>query len=130
MIDPNELGVNLDRKYVQQCWRLLRLCDGLMELELDQFFLSNLQWVLGIKNITPRRRMEFMKTPDRAEIAYLMTYDRRIWQGVSRRKPVTNILTQTLTRSMLKQRPMTAKAVRALFDRHQRGEDGDISAGD
>ena len=74
--------------------------------------------------------MEFMKTPDRAEIAYLMTYDRRIWQGVSRRKPVTNILTQTLTRSMLKQRPMTAKAVRALFDRHQRGEDGDISAGD
>ncbi|GAB1192463.1 hypothetical protein APSETT444_001655 [Aspergillus pseudonomiae] len=130
MIDPDEQGVNLDRKYVQQCWRLLRLCDGLMELELDQLFLSNLQWVLGIKNITPKRRMAFMKTPDRAEIAYLMTYDRRIWQGVSRRQPVSNILTHTLAKSMLKQRPMTAKAVRALFDRQQRGENGDVSDGD
>ncbi|KAE8137725.1 hypothetical protein BDV38DRAFT_246117 [Aspergillus pseudotamarii] len=127
MIDPNEVGMNLDRKYVQQCWRLLWLCDGLMELELDQFFLSNVQWVLGMKNITPKRRIAFMKTPDRAEIAYLMTYDQRIWQGVSRRQLVRNILADTLAESMLRRRPMRAKALRALFDKHLRRENGEIS---
>ncbi|KAE8383809.1 hypothetical protein BDV26DRAFT_1728 [Aspergillus bertholletiae] len=125
MIDPDEVGVSLDRKHVQQCWRLLRLCDGLTELELDQFFLSNLRWVLGIKNITPKTRVVFMRTPERAEILYLMTYDQRIWKGVSRRQPVKNILTDTLADSMLRQKPMTGKATQALFNRQQRQENGD-----
>ncbi|KAE8354605.1 hypothetical protein BDV28DRAFT_78290 [Aspergillus coremiiformis] len=126
MIDPDELNVNLERRYVQQCWRLLRLCDGLTELELDQFFLSSLHWVLGIKNITPKRKMTFSRTPERKEILYLMTYDQRIWKGVSRRKPVRNLLTDTLAVSMVEQKPITVKSARALLEEHHRRENGEV----
>ncbi|KAE8395094.1 hypothetical protein BDV23DRAFT_116442 [Aspergillus alliaceus] len=129
MLDHDKVDVklDLDRKHVQQCWRLLRLCDGLTELELDQFFLSNLHWVLGIKNITPKTRMTFSRTPKQAEIQYLMTYDRRIWIDISRRQPVCNTLTDTLALSMVKQTPMRGKATRALFERHQRTKNGDVN---
>ncbi|KAF7591664.1 hypothetical protein BBP40_001241 [Aspergillus hancockii] len=122
MIDPDQEGMCLDRRYVQECWRVLRLCDGLTELEVDQFFLSNLHWVLGIKNITPKRRVTFMRTPTKEEL----TYDQRIWKGVSKRKPVNGILADGLAASMVRQRPMSGKAARALFERNQRaGDDED-----
>jgi hypothetical protein len=94
----------------------------LTELEVDHFFLSNLHWVLGIKNITPKRRVTFMRTPEKKEIMYLMTYDQQIWKGVSRRKPVNNILADGLAASMVRQKPMSGKAARALFERNQRRE--------
>lgn len=121
--NPDTVGdsIHLPRgKAVLRAIYWLRRCQGLTELELDDCFLSRLSWVLRVKNVTPKKRIRFVHNEEVSRGTFLNEYYRPVWKALYMRKDSEDPLAKALAASMVGQRPLTNRAVKALFGRQVR----------
>ena len=94
----------------------LRRCRGLTELELDECFLERVSWALKIKNLTPKVRIRFIRYEELGRAAFLGDQCPPVWKVLYCRKDSLDPVAKVLAVSMARQRPLTNKAVKALFE--------------
>ena len=106
---------------LKRCWHLLRLCEGLVELELDVVFLRKVEWALLIRMIRVKKVVVFSRHLGVEEV---MEVERRgadekevgwIWRSHANRVPVKTATTGLLVRSMMSDRACKSKTVKRHF---------------
>ena len=118
--DAKENWQGWDR--MKQCWQLLRLCDGLIELELDVLFLKRLDESLLLRMVKAAKKVTFFRHPREEEIVPHQTRRYRklvilddtpwVWWSHSRRIPVFTPTTRLMESSMVGSRSSKAKEVK------------------
>lgn len=127
--EDKELKTEPSRELLKSCWKELRQCDGLTELELDASFLSSLDSLLSLRNVRVAYRVSFMHwsppLDDELTKKRVRAVDdtKLVWKFFARRKPVVNdALADTMALIMTGRKPRTAKfAKKAFFGFEPRG---------
>ncbi len=104
---------------LKRCWHLLRLCEGLVELELDVVFLRKVEWALLIRMIRVKKLVVFSRHLGVAEVEERRGWDKKkaewIWWSHANRVPVQTDTTDLLVRTMMSERAGKSKAMKRHF---------------
>ena len=97
---------------IKSCWGLLRLCEGLTELELDVVFLTRKEWAQAIRLISVKKQVTFLRQMNSEDIEYV-TEDswNLIWKWLVRRKRFDSPTTALLVSSMTGDRAIKRKVL-------------------
>lgn len=95
----------------------LRQCGGLMELELDEQFLSNPSWTLKVKVVTSKTRTRFIQYEEVNRGDFLGSHYPPVYKILYSRQDSEDLLARRLAIRMARQRPLKNDAVRALYHR-------------
>ncbi|OQE31080.1 hypothetical protein PENFLA_c002G02090 [Penicillium flavigenum] len=97
---------------IKSCWNLLRLCEGLTELELDVVFLTRKEWAQAIRLICVKRKVAFLRHVDPGGMKYLFEEPTNfVWESHARRKRFDSPTTALLVSSMTGNRAIKRKAL-------------------
>ncbi|CAI7660226.1 unnamed protein product [Penicillium palitans] len=97
---------------MKNCWNLLRLCEGLIELELDVLSLTRKDWAQAIRLIHVKKRVVFFYHLDLDDIASMSGYSRNlVWESHAMRKQFDSPTTGLLVSSMTGKRAIRRKAL-------------------
>ncbi|KAI2703229.1 hypothetical protein DTO013E5_6969 [Penicillium roqueforti] len=109
---------------IENCWGLLRLCEGLTELELDVVFLTRKEWAQAIRLISVKKQVTFLRQMNSEDVDYV-TEDswNLIWKSHVRRKRFDSPTTALLASSMTGDRAIKRKVLLNYYSEstpHQR----------
>ncbi|KAJ5964495.1 uncharacterized protein N7479_004371 [Penicillium vulpinum] len=97
---------------IRSCWSLLRLCEGLTELELDVLSLTRKEWAHAIRLIRVKKRVVFFRQLDPYNIEYEPGDPiNTVWGSHARRKRFDSPTTALLASSMTGDRAIKRKAL-------------------
>lgn len=97
---------------IKSCWNLLRLCEGLTELELDVVSLTRKEWAQAIRLICVKKRVAFFCQLDTENVTYVSGYPTNfVWESHARRKRFDSSTTALLASSMTGDRAIKRKAL-------------------
>lgn len=97
---------------IKSCWNLLRLCEGLTELELDVVFLTRKEWAQAIRLICVKRKVAFLRNLDPGVMKNLSEEPTNfVWESHARRKRFDSPTTALLVSSMTGNRAIKRKAL-------------------
>ncbi|KAJ5373834.1 hypothetical protein N7517_005840 [Penicillium concentricum] len=97
---------------IKSCWNLLRLCEGLTELELNVLSLTRKEWAHAIRLIRVKKRVVFSRHVELDDGEYGTGYPTEfIWRSHARRKRFDSPTTALLTSSMTGDRAIKRKAL-------------------
>ncbi|KAE8155211.1 hypothetical protein BDV25DRAFT_135260 [Aspergillus avenaceus] len=119
LLDPEVYAGGMgkrERKALVRCFRALRACTGLCEVEVDARVLADERVVLGLRNVRVKNCVRVMRVPGRSEVQGYYTYDRAVWVRFSKRVEVVGGLVDVLRRSMLRG-AVRGDVVRGFFAR-------------
>ncbi|CAG8908982.1 unnamed protein product [Penicillium egyptiacum] len=97
---------------IKSCWNLLRLCEGLTELELDVVSLTCKEWALAIRLIHVKKQVTFFFYLAPEDIGYVSRVPTNfVWGSHARRKRFDSPTTALLASSMTGNRAIKRKAL-------------------
>lgn len=107
-------------KVVVRALKFLGRCRGLMHLELDEAFLSDVRFVRALRGVSVGKSVTFVRRSTRRELISTEFMTEPIWGKVAMRSIVVDSLAEQLAWSMSHRRPMTRRRVKRLFQRRER----------
>ncbi|PLN86129.1 hypothetical protein BDW42DRAFT_190332 [Aspergillus taichungensis] len=117
-------------KVVVRALKSLGRCRGLMHLELDEAFLSDVRFVWALRGVSVGRSVAFVRRSTRRELISTNSIVEHIWGKVAMRSVVVDSLAEQLAWSMSHRRPMTRRCVKRLVQRRQRRRLGLVETDD
>ncbi|PKY02324.1 hypothetical protein P168DRAFT_320866 [Aspergillus campestris IBT 28561] len=117
-------------KVVVRALKLLGRCRGLMHLELDEAFLSDVRFVRALRGIGVGRSVTFVRRSTRRELISMDFLVQRVWGKVAMRSVVVDSLAEKMAWPVSHRRPLTRRGAKRLFERRERMRRGLVDTDD
>jgi hypothetical protein len=114
--------------HLKQLWENLSDCSGLVDLELDSYYLSDMYYVLGMRRLQAKRSVTFLRHPRVQEVGKEHTgapqpgIPQMIWPALAFRQPIEeSTIHRSATRKLASELAESIVRGRQLKLRHLKG---------
>lgn len=121
---PRHLNLLPDWRNLKEVWGLLGQCHGLVELELDDVFLSRLKWVYpmmkclmtlkSLKRVTFVRQATWFEMRD-DEVKNPAAYNKLIYPSLAKRQVMKTPIAEAVSSGLVRKKPLNKVVLRDLL---------------